>query len=108
MSVLEIEATPNKRLVFDEKGFFVIFLRDGEIVAEHYENISQSDTSIETGKLDVLVVGKSSKAMCHTIMREGLVSRLDHAAYIGRELQKAEFALAYNKVFEQDEDLREK
>jgi dihydropteroate synthase len=34
-----------------------------------------------------------------------LVSRLDHAGYLGRELQKAEMALHLEKNYVQDEPL---
>ncbi|HID74333.1 MAG TPA: DUF4346 domain-containing protein [Thermoplasmata archaeon] len=101
--VVEIEATRNPKMVFDEKGFFVVFLRDGEIVAEHYQNVTHSSETVKTGTLDCIVVGKSALAMCHTIVREDLISRLEHAAYIGRELQKAEIAVRYGLDYVQDE-----
>jgi len=104
-SIKEIEATKNPKLVFDEKGFFVIYVKDGEIIAEHYQNVTHSNDTVETGKLDTMVVGKASLAMCHTVMREELVSRLEHAAYIGRELQKAEFAAKNGLEYVQDEEL---
>lgn len=103
--VREITATPNKRMVFDEKGFFVIYLRDDEIVAEHYQNVNRSNESVQKGMIDTMIVGKSSEAICHTIIREDLISRLEHAAYIGRELQKAEIALKSGMKYSQDEDL---
>ena len=103
--IKEIEATRNQKLVFDENGFFVIYLRDGEIVAEHYQNVTHSNDTVKTGKLDTMVVGLSSVAMCHTIMREELVSRMEHAAYIGRELMKAEFAVRNGYEYVQDEEI---
>ncbi|MCI0497442.1 MAG: DUF4346 domain-containing protein [Thermoplasmata archaeon] len=105
IDVVEIEATRDRKMVFDENGFFVIFLRDGEIVAEHYQNVTHSPETVKTGKLDTVVVGESALAMCHTIVREDLISRLEHAAYIGRELQKAEIAAVNGLDYVQDEPI---
>ncbi|MDM7911512.1 MAG: DUF4346 domain-containing protein [Methanotrichaceae archaeon] len=38
-------------------------------------------------------------------MDRGLVSRLDHAGYLGRELEKAEAALHLGRRYIQDEPL---
>ena len=35
----------------------------------------------------------------------GLVTRLDHAGYLGRELEKGEIALALKRSYNQDEPL---
>jgi dihydropteroate synthase len=35
-------------------------------------------------------------------MKNGDVTLLDHAAYLGRELYKAELAIRYGRSFEQD------
>jgi dihydropteroate synthase len=39
------------------------------------------------------------------IIERALISRLDHAAYLGREIEKAMIALKYNLKYSQDEDL---
>ena len=94
MDVVEIEATMDPVMVFDEKGFFVIFLRDGEIVAEHYQNVTHSSETVKTGKLDTMVVGASALAMCHTIVREDLISRLD----IDRKIVQLAQVLDFGKL----------
>jgi len=38
----------------------------------------------------------------YTILIQEDVSLLDHAAYLGRELYKAELAIRYGRSFEQD------
>jgi tetrahydromethanopterin S-methyltransferase subunit A len=43
--------------------------------------------------------------MCSALIEWGLVSRLDHAAYMGRELLKAEVALRSRLAYRQDEAL---
>ena len=73
----------------DPKGFFSIALQDGKIVAK------QGDTSI---------TGTSAKAVFDTISDLGLVSLMDHAAYLGRELMKAELALRFGRSYAQDDE----
>jgi len=100
-----LEAEEEEEIEFDEKGFFVITVKD-EIIVEHYLNVQKEGRlEIETGKLNKIITGGSAKAICDTIVREGLVSRLDHAAYLGRELQKAEIALKNGMEYEQCESL---
>ncbi len=101
----EVEAVENKKMEFDESGFFVILVKD-EIIVEHYLNVQkEGKLEVETGGLNKVITGKSAKAICETIIREKLVSRLDHAAYLGRELQKAEIALEHGLEYEQCEPL---
>jgi len=60
----------------------------GMIVAEH-------------GKASV--VGKNAREVMDTLLELKLVSRPDHAAYLGRELEKAELALYFNRSYAQDD-----
>ena len=85
-----VEAKENTKFVRDPKGDFRIWIKDGKIVCEHEE---------------VTIVGKNAKEIIDTIIRLDLVSRLDHAGYLGRELMKAEIALKLGKNYVQDEDL---
>jgi dihydropteroate synthase-like protein len=62
--------------------------KGGFIVAEH-ENIS--------------VVGKNAREVMDTLLELKFVSRLDHAAYLGRELEKAELSLQFNRSYAQDD-----
>jgi dihydropteroate synthase len=39
------------------------------------------------------------------IVSRGLVTRLDHAGYLGRELEKAEIAIGLGRSYSQDEPL---
>ncbi|MCQ1537156.1 dihydropteroate synthase-like protein [Methanosarcina sp. KYL-1] len=49
------------------------------------------------------VAGKSAREVMDTLLELKLVSRLDHAAYLGRELEKAELALRFNRSYAQDD-----
>jgi tetrahydromethanopterin S-methyltransferase subunit A len=57
-------------------------------------------------RLARVFVGRTAGALCDTIVRHGQVSVLQHAAYLGRELAKAEAALRLGLDYEQDVSLR--
>ncbi|MBS3816527.1 MAG: DUF4346 domain-containing protein [Candidatus Thermoplasmatota archaeon] len=106
--VERIEAEENQGIEFDEKGFFVIMVdhEDQEIVVEHYLNVQkEGKLEVETGELNKVITGTSARAICDTLVEEELVSRLEHATYLGRELQKAEIALKNDLEYEQCESL---
>lgn len=101
-----VKAKRNKRMLLDPKGFFTIMVdhERSEIVVEHYENVSKPGVDrTATGKLTKIIIGDDAEALCQTIVREGLVSDLDHASYLGRELSRAEAALRAGDRYEQDE-----
>ena len=56
-------------------------------------------------EVDVIVKGRGARGIYQTIIERGLISRLDHAAYLGRELEKAETALRLGRAYVQDEEL---
>jgi dihydropteroate synthase len=49
------------------------------------------------------VVGKNAKEVMDTLLELEIVSCMDHAAYLGRELEKAELALYFNRSYAQDD-----
>ena len=52
--------------------------------------------------IQVVIVGTEGESMYNTIVRQKLVKSLQHAAYIGYELQKAEVALRLGIRYIQD------
>jgi len=84
----------------DAAGFFVIQVDGtaGEILVEHY------DASF---KLLRVLHGKTALEIYSTIVRNGWVTVLGHAAYLGRELAKAELALRRGWTYEQNQDVNE-
>ena len=64
------------------------------LVAEHYEN---------SGVLRSVVEGGDAVDVVSTLLDEGLVTRLDHAAYLGRELALAERSLREGTPYVQDQ-----
>ncbi|MFQ6118839.1 MAG: dihydropteroate synthase-like protein [Methanosarcinales archaeon] len=49
-----------------------------------------------------VIIGNNAKEVMDTIIREKLVTRLDHAGYLGRELNKAEFAIKFGRSYMQE------
>ena len=50
-------------------------------------------------------MGQSAKEVYEEIIIKDLVSRMEHAAYLGSELQKAEIAMITGKEYVQDFEL---
>ena len=59
-------------------------------------------------KPNLMIYGKTAKAIYDEIIKKKLVSRIEHAAYLGQELQKAEDALKLGKNYVQDFPIFEK
>lgn len=76
--------------VIDPAGSFRISLAGGMIVARHRR---------------ATIAGRHARDILNTLIDMGLVSRLDHAGYLGRELEKAEVALQLRRSYVQDEPL---
>jgi len=72
----------------DPAGSFNIFIRDGKIYARNG---------------DVTVVGEDAQSIVDTLADMGLVSMLDHAGYLGKELEKAELAIRFRRSYLQDD-----
>lgn len=91
-----IRAPASDRVEMDRAGYFVILpdARRGVIVVEHYAYDNQ---------LLHLLEGDTSRDLCDAIVAEGWVTQLSHAAYVGRELARAEVALRRGLPYVQDE-----
>ncbi len=100
----EVKVFPVKKkykFVYDPEGCFKIMVDriSNEIFLIHY--------SSKDGVPDVAFKGKDPLEICRTMLSEGLISRVDHAAYLGSELLKAQIALQTGKSYIQDEPLFE-
>lgn len=84
-------------LEYDHKGFFVISVDAGSIVVHHY---------LADRRPAHVMRGRSAEPILLGLLREGLVSQLSHAGYLGAELAKAETALRLGMTYEQDQPLR--
>jgi len=83
------------RMVSDPAGYFVIYVDKGRgiLSLEHYLN---------DGLLDTVIEGGTAAELYTPAIDRGLISRLDHAAYLGRELARAEESLRSGEPFVQD------
>jgi tetrahydromethanopterin S-methyltransferase subunit A len=86
-------------LAYDPSGFFIITLDQqlGEIDVRHY----LSDHTPAH-----VMRGRNAEAILLGLLREGLISQMSHAGYLGAELAKAEAAHRLGMEYEQDQPLR--
>ncbi len=120
--IAEIDRELSKRpIALDPGGYFIIYVdRDkGLIGAKHFTNaIDERGLAVdpETGKpipargkvvrqAAKIFESRTAKELCVEIFERAQpcpVSMLDHAAYIGREAQRAEWALVNHQEYVQD------
>ena len=87
-----------KDWVMDPNGYFLI-------------RVNREQDRIEAGwckkanEIILTVYGTRASDVYFTLIKEGCISRLDHAAYLGKELAKAEISLKNNLNYVQDGEL---
>ena len=106
----------------DPAGYFIIYLdrEAGLICAKHYSNkINDQGLAVdpETGEViacggkkvervaEKLYTARTAKELCIKVIEQPQpcpITMLDHAAYLGREFTKAEYALINNLEYIQD------
>src|SRR5262249_30649449 len=86
-------------LQYDPKGYFVITLdrQQEQISMRHYLSDHRPAQEMR---------GYSAGPMLLGLLREGLVTQLSHAGYLGEELAKAEAALRFHERYNQDRPLK--
>lgn len=79
----------------DKAGYFVILLQPDRcvIIVEHYDY---------ENRLLRVIEGKDARSIYSTIVRNGWVTQLSHAAYLGKELARAEASLHDGSKYVQD------
>ena len=111
----------NRFIKLDPFGYFLIKIDAvaGELVIEHYpNNVDDQGRAIDPDTGKVLLCGSPSPKAANLVLRgrsakelgikltegEGPhpISQLDHALYLGRELQKAEVCLIKGETYIQD------
>lgn len=126
LSLLEEQTLINDKLsqrfiALDPGGYFLIYIdtENALIYAKHFTNaINEKGLAVdpETGepfpcgvKVErqptAVFQAKTAKELCIQIFEAPeicLVTKLDHAAYLGREFMRAELALAMGQVYIQD------
>src|SRR6267378_890701 len=86
-------------LIYDPKGYFVITIEpeSKEILLRHY---------LPDHKPAHEMRGRGATSMLLGLLRDGLVTQLSHAGYLGEELAKAQTALQFGLRYDQDRPLR--
>lgn len=99
-SVERIKATldPQSAWAYDPAGYFLLFV-DRAHQLLRVEQYSQQHQILR------IIEGAGAAEIGQTIVRLGLVTLLAHAAYLGRELARAETALRLDLDYEQDRPL---
>ena len=90
-----VQALEPSRLMLDRAGYFIVYpdRRTKRLFVEHYTN---------QGVLDCVMEGTSTGALYSEAIKRNLLTRLDHAAYLGRELARAEQSIVHGTPFVQD------
>lgn len=115
------QALSRRHIDLDQGGYLIIYLdREASLIcAKHFTNvIDQRGLAIDPGtgkpipargKVErthtTVFSGRTAKELCVKVFEETqpcLVTRLDHAAYLGREFMRAEFALTTGQEYIQD------
>ena len=93
--ITTVQARDPDRLIPDPAGFFVVYpdARRERLVVEHYT---------AAAVLDCVIEGNSPAAIASEVIERGLLTRLDHAAYLGRELTLAERSLKRGERYIQE------
>lgn len=84
-----------QRTIADPAGYLVVHIDRNRklLITEHYRNNGTVTSTVEAANA---TDGYTS------VLAAGLVSRLDHAAYLGRELARAEYAMLSGTAYRQD------
>lgn len=93
--VEHVAARAPTRLIPDPSGYFVVYpdRRGRRILVEHFTN---------AGVFTCMIAGTSPADIYTEVIQRALISRLDHCAYLGQELARAERSLETQEVYVQD------
>ena len=94
-----------KDWVMDPKGYFLIGLdKEKNLLQVGYCKFKKLGNS-PVNDMVAIVNGKTAIEIVNTLIREGYISSLQHAADMVIELCNAELALKYNLNYIQDKDI---
>ncbi len=102
--IIENWYKPSTKLQFDPRGNFIIRLdrKEKKIIVDHY---TPEQKKIQSFEFQTDEKGKTYWDIINKMTDKGLFSSFTHAADIGAELAKAEFALRYGLKYSQDDPL---
>ena len=83
----------------DPKGYFLIKVdRENKLIRVGH-------CTFPGNKMVAEITGKTAMEIVNTLIRENMISLLQHAADLGIELHKAELSLKYGYNYTQDDEL---
>jgi len=82
----------DETLIIDPQGYFLIKIEKGHIYAGR----------VVKNMMKGIVYGKTAEDVYQLLIKKKWVSRLDHAAYLGKELHRAELCMQQKKKFVQE------
>lgn len=89
----------------DPKGYFLIKIdKNSKLIRVGYCKISNNNMN-EDHEMICEVIGKTAIEIVNTLINEGFISSLQHAADMGIELNKAEIAMKNDLEYVQDKDI---
>ena len=98
MEVIEGSYDEIKDFKLDKDGYFLIKLdRENKKIVVGFCK--------EQNKVLVKIIGNKPSDIYSEVIKKGLIKRADHAAYLGKECQKAYIALQGNFDYVQDKEL---
>lgn len=120
--IKKIDDQLSKRPIkLDPGGYFIIYLdRQAQLIyAKHYTNIINDKglaVDPDTGEViaargkvirtaETVFAARTAKELCVKVIEEpnpSLITMFDHAAYLGREFTRAEYALVTGEEYIQD------
>ena len=110
----------NRYIDLDPSGYFIIKvdLEENKIILEHFlNNINDDGYALDPETNEPIKCDSKTKKVCNEVFkgisakqigiiiteeRNDLITRFDHALYLGRELQKAEECLYKRLPYTQD------
>ena len=104
VETIEADYDPEQQFTADkqkDKGWFAISINrpKKQIVVDYYIGYGINS------KLHARIIGTSAESIAGTAVRRKFVTKLYHAAYLGKELKKAEIALKNGLPYEQESEL---
>ncbi|MHA1338758.1 MAG: DUF4346 domain-containing protein [Promethearchaeota archaeon] len=99
---LIIRLNQKKETKMDKMGFFKIYTNHKNKTIEvmfYPSNFAKKELNI---KGPMLIIGKDAQNIFDSIQKLELISNLNHAFYLGKELSKAEIALKIHANFQED------
>jgi dihydropteroate synthase-like protein len=95
--IIDTDQREEHPIELDKEGFFKIYVHYPEhlIIVEFYRYNKENEP-------ERIYKGKNPIQMYKGILKDGIIGSLSHAAYIGKELTKAKYALDYGIDYTQD------